>query len=84
MHLLEPGDKLKCMKKGQILEVLTDYDGALDDIPAWCEQNGQKFIGLEEDEDCYKLYIKKKNKGVWYDCGLYGSRFGNAGKERGA
>lgn len=25
MHLLEPGDKLKCMKKGQILEVLTDY-----------------------------------------------------------
>ncbi len=60
MHLLEPGDKLRCMEKGQILEVLTDYDGALADIPAWCEENGQKFIGLEEDEDCYKLYIKKK------------------------
>ena len=33
MHLLEPGDKLKCIKKWQILEVLTDYDQALEDIP---------------------------------------------------
>jgi tRNA 2-thiouridine synthesizing protein A len=59
MHLLEPGDKLRCMKKGQILEVLTDYDGALEDIPAWCRKCGEEFIGIEEDEECYKLYIKK-------------------------
>jgi TusA-related sulfurtransferase len=59
MHLLEPGNKLKRMKKGQILEVLTDYDGALYEIPAWCEKNSQKFTSLEEDEDYYKLYIKK-------------------------
>ena len=32
------GDKLKCMKKGQVLEVLTDYDGALEDIPDWCQK----------------------------------------------
>ena len=61
LHLLEPGDKIECMKKGQILEVLTDYDGALDDIPAWCEKWGHEFIGLEEDEDCYRLYIRKSN-----------------------
>ena len=60
LHLLEPGEKMKCLKKDQVLEVLTDYDGALDDIPAWCEKCGQEFIGMEEDEDCYKLYIKKK------------------------
>ena len=59
MHLLEPGDKLKCMKKGQVLEVITDYDGALEDIPEWCKKCGQEFIGIEEDEECYKLYIKK-------------------------
>lgn len=59
LHLLEPGEKLKCLKKGQVLEVLTDYDGALEDIPAWCEKCGQEFLGIEEDEDCYKLYIKK-------------------------
>ena len=59
LHLLEPGDKLNCMKKGQVLEVLTDYDGALEDIPDWCQKVGQEFIGMEEDEDYYKLYIKK-------------------------
>ena len=64
LHLLEPGDRLKCLKTGQVLEVLTDYDGALEDIPAWCRKHGQEFIGMEEDEDCYKLYIKKLDKGT--------------------
>ena len=45
LHLMEPGDRLKCMKKGQVLEVLTDYDGALEDIPEWCRKHGQEFVG---------------------------------------
>jgi TusA-related sulfurtransferase len=48
------------MKKGQVLEVLTDYDGALEDIPDWCKKCGYEFIGMEEDEDYYKFYIKKQ------------------------
>ena len=35
MHLLEPGELTKNLEKGQVLEILTDYDGALEDIPAW-------------------------------------------------
>jgi TusA-related sulfurtransferase len=35
-------------------------DGALDDIPEWCKKCGHEFLGIEEDEDCYKIYIKKK------------------------
>jgi tRNA 2-thiouridine synthesizing protein A len=64
MHLLEPGDKLKCMTKGQVLEVLTDYDGALNDIPDWCRKCGHEFIGVEEDDECYKFYIKKNNEEI--------------------
>lgn len=60
MHLLEPGERIKCLKKNQVLQVLTDYDQALEDIPDWCERHGQEFLGVEEDEDCYKLYIRKK------------------------
>ena len=61
MHLLEPGELIKNMEKGQVLEILTDYDGALEDIPAWCKKYGQEFIGLCEDEcdECYKLYVRK-------------------------
>jgi len=64
LHLLEPGDKLKCLKTGQVFEVLTDYDGALEDIPAWCKKCGQEFIGIEEDDDCYKLYIRKTSEAL--------------------
>jgi TusA-related sulfurtransferase len=61
MHLLEPMELFKELKKGQVLEIVTDYDGALEDIPAWCAKHGQEFMGICEDtcDGCYKLYIKK-------------------------
>lgn len=61
MHLLEPVEQIKDMEEGQVLEILTDYDGALEDIPAWCAKHHQEFMGIDEDEEgeIYKLYIKK-------------------------
>ncbi len=61
IHLLEPMELIKDLKEGQVLEILTDYDGALEDIPAWCAKHGQEFIGISEDDcdDIYKLYIRK-------------------------
>ncbi len=61
IHLLEPVELMKELKEGQVLEILTDYDGALEDIPAWCEKNGQEFVGIDEDDEneIYKLYVKK-------------------------
>jgi len=63
MHLLEPGELIKGLQPGQVLEILTDYDGALEDIPAWCAKHGQEFLGICDDEcdDCYRLYIKKQS-----------------------
>ncbi len=59
MHLLKLEEKIKELDKGQILEILTDYDGALEDIPNWCEKTGNEFLGIEETEDFFKFYIKK-------------------------
>lgn len=59
MHLLKLDEQIKELDKGQILEILTDYDGALEDIPDWCRKTGNEFLGLEESEDFYKFYIKK-------------------------
>ena len=59
MHLLKLEEKMKELDKGQILEILTDYDGALEDIPGWCERTGNEFLGIEETEDYYKFYIRK-------------------------
>ncbi len=59
MHLLKLEEMIHEVKAGQVLEILTDYDGALEDIPAWCEKHGHEFIGIEEEEDFYKIYLRK-------------------------
>lgn len=61
IHLLEPSELIKDLKQGQVLEILTDYDGALEDIPAWCARHGQEFVGIcaEDNEEYFKLYIRK-------------------------
>ncbi len=59
MHLLKLEEQMKELDQGQILEIITDYDGALEDIPAWCEKTGNEFLGMEDVGDFFKFYIKK-------------------------
>jgi len=59
MHLLKLEEQIKELDRGQILEIMTDYDGALEDIPAWCAKTGNEFLGMEDSADFYKFYIKK-------------------------
>lgn len=59
MHLLTIEDKVKEIRVGQVLSILTDYDGALEDIPDWCAKTGNEFLGIYEDDDHYKFFIKK-------------------------
>jgi TusA-related sulfurtransferase len=59
MHLLTIKQKIREIEVGQVLAVLTDYEGALEDIPAWCEISGNEFLGVFEDTDHYKFYIRK-------------------------
>ncbi len=60
MHLLKLEEQVKELEIGQVLEILTDYDGALEDIPGWCKKTGNEFLGIDEDEEFYKFYIKRK------------------------
>ena len=59
MHLMEASEKIEHLAPGQVLEILTDYDGALEDIPAWCRTSGQDFLGMESSDECYRLYVRK-------------------------
>ena len=59
MHLLTIEEKMKEIKVGQVLAILTDYDGALEDIPAWCTKTGNDFLGILENPDHYTFYVKK-------------------------
>ncbi len=59
MHLLTIEEQVREITVGQTLAILTDYDGALEDIPEWCQKTGNEFLGIYEDDDHYKFYIKK-------------------------
>ena len=61
MHLLTLQEEVKEIKTGEILAILTDYDGAIEDIPDWCSKTGNEFLGIYEDTDHYKFYIKKRH-----------------------
>jgi TusA-related sulfurtransferase len=50
---------IKKMEPGQILEIQADDEGAHADIPAWCEQTGNEFLGQEPAGDHYRYFVKK-------------------------
>ncbi len=50
---------MKNMKIGQILELVADDPGVVEDIPAWCKSTGQEFLGLYEEDGEYHLFIRK-------------------------
>lgn len=59
VHLLELNEAIKKIEPGQILELITDYERALEDVPRWCEIFGQEFLGVKEEGDIFKLYIRR-------------------------
>ena len=59
MHLLTLDEQVRKISTGQILSILTDYEGAIEDIPEWCRKTGNEFLGIYEESDHYKFYIKK-------------------------
>jgi tRNA 2-thiouridine synthesizing protein A len=37
------------LSPGEVLEILGDDPGMLEDIPAWCEQSGHKLLSISQD-----------------------------------
>ncbi len=59
MPIAHTAQKIKEMKAGQVLEVLADDMGILQDMPAWCKMTGNEFIGAEEEKGVYKVLVRK-------------------------
>ena len=62
MPIIETTDKMRELETGQVLEVLADDKGIKTDMPAWCESTGNEFLGTEEEDGEYKVYVKKRAK----------------------
>ena len=51
---------MKKLEAGQVLEIRSDDEGAHADVPAWCEQTGNEFLGKEPAGDYFRYYVRKK------------------------
>ena len=59
MPIIQTAQKMKEMKEGQVLEVISTDKGIQEDIPAWCNQTGNEYLGFIEQEDVFKVYVRK-------------------------
>jgi len=50
---------IKEMEVGQVLEVIADDPGIVEDMPNWCRSTGNEFLGLAEDQGEYRVWVRK-------------------------
>jgi TusA-related sulfurtransferase len=60
MPIVKTAAKIRELEPGQVLEVLSTDEGIKEDMPAWCKATGHEFLGVEEDGDIFKAYVRKK------------------------
>jgi tRNA 2-thiouridine synthesizing protein A len=51
--------KIKKMEPGQVLELLADDEGSLEDVPAWCRKTGNELLDTVDTNGSWKFYVKK-------------------------
>jgi tRNA 2-thiouridine synthesizing protein A len=59
MPIIKTKEKVQELEVGQVLEVIADDKGIKADMPAWCDSTGNEFLGLEEEDGEYRVYIRK-------------------------
>ena len=59
MPLLKAKKALEALESGQVLEILGTDEGSKIDLPGWCERVGHVFLGVKEEADYFRFYIKK-------------------------
>ena len=59
MPIIKTAQKIKELKKGEVLEIVADDKGIKKDMPAWCQSTGNECLGIEEKEGEYRVYVRK-------------------------
>ncbi|MEZ4812973.1 MAG: sulfurtransferase TusA family protein [Caldisericia bacterium] len=57
--IVKTAKKMKELESGQVLKVISDDEGIQEDMPAWASSTGNEFLGIEEIDGAYHVYVKK-------------------------
>ena len=59
MPLLKAKKAIDALESGQVLEIIGTDEGSKIDLPDWCERVGHSYLGVKEEANFFKFYIKK-------------------------
>jgi len=59
MPIVKTAQMMKELKKGEVLEVVADDKGIKQDMPAWAQTTGNEFLGVEEEGNEIRVYVRK-------------------------
>ncbi len=51
---------IKTMEMGQVLEVIADDEGIVEDMPNWCKTTGNEFLGITEENGEFHALLRKR------------------------
>jgi TusA-related sulfurtransferase len=60
MPIVELTKKMKKMKSGEVLEMLSDDVGSKEDVPAWAKKTGNELLETKEDGGVFHYKVMKK------------------------
>ena len=60
MPIVHMAKNMRILTAGKVLEVRADDEGAHADIPAWCGQTGNEFLGEQDAGGYFKYFVRKK------------------------
>lgn len=61
MPIIKTASAVEKLNQGEVLEIVADDKGIKEDLPAWCRSTGNEFLGIEEENGIFKVYVKKKD-----------------------
>jgi len=60
LPVVKTAERIKTLRGGTVLEVVSDDGGIEADLPAWCKGYGHEYLGCLCDGCLWRLYIRKK------------------------
>jgi len=52
--------QIRTMETGEVLKLVADDPGSMEDVPAWCRRTGNELLESIEKSDSFIFHIRKK------------------------
>ncbi|MHB8781503.1 MAG: sulfurtransferase TusA family protein [Candidatus Geothermincolia bacterium] len=59
MPIVKTAQRIQELEPGQVLEIVSDDRGIKSDMPAWCSKTGNEFLGIEERDGEFHVFVRR-------------------------